>query len=261
MSEGEERAAGLNAEIEGVLVAARDAVTDDMIARLAESAGQALELLDRVNSSGVAKALPALAEMVENGDLERLVRLARVYGAAEDAVTDDMVGRLTETVGNGVELLDRVNRSNIGAALPTLSRMVENGDLERIANLARLIGAAEDALTDDMVGRLADLAAESVSVLDRLSRSGVGKLIDVLERLNNTGALDTMAEKLPGMIANLELMENMLGCFGQAAQDVKNAPRPAGGLLPVLRMMRDRDNQAFMQFAFALGRRMQEKCG
>ncbi len=130
MAEVTDRSAGVSKELEGVLVAATEAVTDDMVGRVADSAARVIELLDRVNRSGVAQALPAISDMVTNGDLERLARIARVLGAAEDAVTDDMIGRAAETLGDGVALLDSVNRSGIAKALPVLTRMVENGDLE-----------------------------------------------------------------------------------------------------------------------------------
>ena len=247
--------------VERLLEAATDSVTDDMVSRLAENASQALDLLDKVNRSGLDRAIPALAQMVNNGDLERLVTLARVYGSAEDALTDDMVGRFAETAGSGLDLLDRVNRSGVDRALPVLTRLVENGDLGRVVDMARMVAAAEDALTDDMVGRLSEMAAEGMNVVDRLNRSGVGRLIDILDNLNSTGALDTLAAKLPKLVDNLELIEGMIGCLGQAAQDVKNQPAPTGGLFSVLRMVSAPENQAFMQFAFALGRRMQENCG
>ncbi len=70
---------------------------------IAHTASEGMDLLDEVNRSGVKKALPALAALVENGDLDRLVRLARVYGAAEDALTDDIVGRVADTAAEGVE--------------------------------------------------------------------------------------------------------------------------------------------------------------
>jgi uncharacterized protein YjgD (DUF1641 family) len=247
-------------EVERVLEAARDSITDDMVSRLAENATQAMDLVDRVNRSGVASALPAIAELVNNGDLERLVKIARVYTAGEDAVTDDMVGRLTETVGNGMELLDRVNRSGLDRALPVLARMVENGDIDRLAHYARVLGAAEDAVTDDMVGRFAELAGDAFVVVDRLNRSGVSRLVDILERMNSSGSLDKVADRLPALVDNIELIEKMFGCIGQAVHDVKDQPKPPGGLFSLLAMMRDPENQSFIRFAFALGKRMQESC-
>src|ERR1035437_10827588 len=83
-------------EIEGVATAARDAMTEDIIGRVAGTAAEALDLVDQVNRSGLARAIPLLAQMVDNGDLQRVVNLARIYGSAEDALTEEMVGRIAD---------------------------------------------------------------------------------------------------------------------------------------------------------------------
>jgi hypothetical protein len=125
----------VDVEVERVIAAARDALTDEMVSRLATTAGDAVELMDQVNRAGLARAIPALAEMVNNGDLSRLVKLARVYGSAEDALTDEMVGRLTETVGNGLSLLDRASRGGAEHVVKMLEGLQESGALERIATM------------------------------------------------------------------------------------------------------------------------------
>jgi uncharacterized protein YjgD (DUF1641 family) len=188
------------------------------------------------------------------GEVERFMEAAR------DSLTDDMVARLAENAAQAMDLVDRFNRSGIVDALPALAAMVRSGDLERLTHYARVLGAAEDAVTDDMVGRFAAVAAEGTTVLDRLSRSGVAKLIDLLDQLNSSGALDRIAAKLPALIDNLEMVEQMVGCLGEAAREAKEAPAPGGGLFPMLAMMRDPENQRAMQFMFALGRRMRETC-
>src|SRR5665647_3419380 len=86
------------------------ALTDDMIARLDAGAGVAMDMMGKVQASGLDQAIPTLARMVANGDLERVSHLARVYAAAEDAVTDEMVTRLTDAVGGGLALMDQVQR-------------------------------------------------------------------------------------------------------------------------------------------------------
>jgi uncharacterized protein YjgD (DUF1641 family) len=188
------------------------------------------------------------------GNLERLME------AAQDSVTDDMVSRLADTASQAMDLVDRLNRSGVADALPALAALVRSGDLERVTHYARMLGAAEDAVTDDMVGRFAALAAEGTTVLDRLNRSGVTKLIDLLDQLNGSGALDRIATKLPALVDNLEMIEKMFGCLGEASREVKNAPAPGGGLMTLLAMMRDPENQKVLQFFFALGRRMREAC-
>ena len=65
MSGQPEGAPTLNVEVERVVAAASDAMTDEMVTRLAATAGDAVELIDQVNRAGLARAIPALAQMVE----------------------------------------------------------------------------------------------------------------------------------------------------------------------------------------------------
>jgi uncharacterized protein YjgD (DUF1641 family) len=185
-------------------------------------------------------------------ELESLIRGAR------DSVSDDMIGRLVDSASQTMDLLDQVNRSGVGDALPALAEMVRTGDLQRMTRYARVLGAAEDAVTDDMIGRFAALAGEATMMVDGLNRSGVTKLIELLDQMNNSGALDRIAAKLPALVDNLELIENMFACLAEASKEVKAAPPPAGGLFPLLAMMRDPENQKALQFFMALGRRMRQ---
>ncbi len=195
-----------------------------------------------------------MTEASPGAEIEGLLRAAR------DSVSDDMIGRLTDTATQAMDLLDRVNRSNVADALPAIAEMVRTGDLERITRYARVMGAAEDAVTDDMIGRFATLAGEATMMVDRLNTSGVTKLIDLLGQLNSTGALDRIAQQLPALVENLALIENLFACLAEASKEVKNAPAPGGGLMPLLSMMRDPENQKALQFFMAVGRRMREKC-
>ena len=195
-----------------------------------------------------------VTEVTPGAEIEGLLRAAR------DSVSDDMIGRLTDTATQAMDLLDRVNRSNVADALPAIAEMVRTGDLERVARYARVLGAAEDAVTDDMIGRFATLAGEATMMVDQLNSSGVTRLIDLLGQLNASGALDRIAAKLPALVDNLELIQNVLGCMGEAAKEVKSAPAPGGGLMPLLAMLRDPENQKALQFFLALGRRMRATC-
>lgn len=192
--------------------------------------------------------------------LEQAAEFSGLVQAARDSMSDDMVGRLADTVGQAVDLVDQLNRSGVADALPAIAAMVRNGDLDRLTHYARMLGAAEDAITDDMIGRFAVLITDSASVLDRLNRSGVERLVQLLDQLNSTGNLDRIATKLPALVDNLELIENMLGCVGEASKEAAAAEAPAGGLMSLLKMMRDPENQKAMQFGLALGRRMRNRC-
>ncbi|HSQ02441.1 MAG TPA: hypothetical protein VLN59_00315, partial [Burkholderiales bacterium] len=123
----------LNGDIERVLAAARDSLSDEMVSRLAGTASDAMDLIDRVNRTGLAKAIPALADLVNNGDLDRLAKLARVYGSAEDALSDEMVGRIAETAAEGLSLLDRLSRGGAFRLVELLANLEASGSLERMA--------------------------------------------------------------------------------------------------------------------------------
>jgi uncharacterized protein YjgD (DUF1641 family) len=244
----------LTEDLERLAAAARDSLTDEMVSRLAGAGTDAIDLIDRVNRSGLGAAIPVLAEMVNNGDLDRLAKLARVYGSAEDALTDEMVGRISETLSEGMSLLDQVNRSGLERALPAISRLVADGDLDRLVQLARVYASAQDALTDEMVSRLSETMAEGMSLLDRLSRGGAGRLVEMLAHLEATGTLEKIAETMPRLLARMELLEGMLAAFDQAAAATAKGPRAAGGIGGLWSLMRQPDNQDALRFLINLGK-------
>ncbi|MFA7267950.1 MAG: hypothetical protein WC073_01270 [Sterolibacterium sp.] len=250
----------MRTEIDGVVTAAYDAATDEMMGRLASTAGGAIDLIDQVNRAGLNKAIPMLAKLVDSGDLQRLVNLARVVGAAEDAATDEMVGRLTDAIGGGLSLIDKVNRSGIEKALPTLARLVLDGDLERLAQLARVYGSAQDVLTDEMIGRFAETLGEGLSLMDRLHRGGGAvRIVEMLERLENTGALERIAVGLPILADRLDMIVNMFMCMEEAA--TKAALKPAsGGLGGMWQMLTDARTQQTLKFLLEVGQKLQENC-
>ena len=228
------------------------ALSDEMIAQA--QAGNALAA--QVQASGLAKAIPTLGAMVESGDTQRLANLARAYAAAEDAVTDEMVGRLGEAIGGGLALIDQVQRSGLERALPALVELVDNGDLARLVKLARLYSAAEDAVTEEMVARLAETAGAGLSLLDRLSRGGGERVVAMLERLESSGALEKMAVTLPRILERLDQVHALLECIERAANASAQAAPSAGGVGTLLRTMRDRETQDTLNFFLQLGRQM-----
>ena len=125
-------------------------------------------------------------------DANDALELERLTAAARDALTDEMVSRLSATAADGIDLLDQINRSGVGKALPALAQLVANGDLDRLVALARTYGAAQDAMTDEMVSRMAETMGASLSLMDRLNRAGVDRLVGMLERLASSGALERL---------------------------------------------------------------------
>lgn len=245
-------------ELTGVATAARDAMTEDIIGRVADSAAGAMDLIDKVNRSGLGKAIPQLAQMVDNGDLQRLVNLARVYGSAEDALTEEMVGRVAAAASDGLSLMDQVNRSGLEKALPTLTRLVADGDMERLAQLARVYGAAQDAMSEEIIGRLSEAMSEGLSLLDRLNRGGAGRLVEMLAKLEASGSLQRVAALLPTFVDRLDMVGGLLESMETAAKQAE-AERTEGGLISMYRMLTDARTQETLRFMLALGQHMHER--
>lgn len=201
MNASTHEASGVDLEVERVVAAARDSLTDEMVARLSGAIGDGLALLDQVNRAGLDRAIPALAEMVNNGDLNRLVKLARVYGSAEDVLTDEMVGRLTETLGNGLSLLDRA------------------------------------------------------------SRGGAEQVVTMLERLHDSGALERIATMLPQLTERLTAVQGLLQSVDAAAAASRAAAPASGGFGGLWQLMRDPETQDTLRFLLAVGKHLRKGWG
>ena len=173
-------------------------------------------------------------------DPTQVLELEGVVNAARDSLTDEMVGRLSATAAEGIDLIDQVNRSGVGRALPALAQLVENGDLDRLVALARTFGAAQDAMTDEMVSRLAETAAESVSLVDRLNRAGLDRIVGSLERLG-------------------VLLEATMGALDAAKRDVAAQPPAGGGLGGMWQVLRDPDSQESLRFLVAFAREFRKR--
>lgn len=171
---------------------------------------------------------------------EQVVEILRVWQSARDALNDDMIGRLASTVGGGLDTLDRFNRSGIADALPAIAQFVRSGDLERVLSLTRLVAAAEDSLSDDMVSRLACTISESLSMLDRLTRNGA------LERI-----LTLLLEPT---------VQDVLVRFGEALakanQEFDTVPHPKGGIGGLWKIGTDPGNQEAIQFMGLFGKHL-----
>jgi len=173
-------------------------------------------------------------------DSSEAQEIERVIGAGRDALTDEMVGRVAATAAEGMDLLDQVNRSGVGRALPALAQLVENGDLDRLVALARTFGAAQDALTDEMVGRLVETMSESMSIVDRLNRAGPERLVAGLERLAG-------------------LLEATIGALDAAKRDMAAQPVAAGGLGGLWQLLRDPESQQSLRFLLAFAKEFRKR--
>jgi len=64
-----------------------------------------------IASTAAASTLPAITQLVENGDLERLISVARFVAAVEDSLSDDIVNRLSLVATELASLVDRLART------------------------------------------------------------------------------------------------------------------------------------------------------
>jgi uncharacterized protein YjgD (DUF1641 family) len=169
--------------------------------------------------------------------------IERLVASAQDALTDDMVTRLSATVGDGLDLLDRVNRSGIIRALPAITQLVENGDLDRLISLARFVAAMEDSLSDDIVNRLALVVTELAALVDKLARNeGFMRLIDILGREEAQCALVDVAEA---------------AC--SAKTEAAALPAPKGGFGGLWQLAKDPGTQDALRFMALVSRQLRKR--
>lgn len=133
----------VSVELDRLVESAQDALTDDMVTRLASNASQTLDLMDRFNRSGIDRALPAIAQLVENGDLERLVGIARLFGSVEDSLSDDIVSRLALVVTELACLVDKLSRNE---GIQRLIELLGNDEVQ--GTLVDVLNAASKAKTE-----------------------------------------------------------------------------------------------------------------
>lgn len=181
-------------------------------------------------------------------------QLEHLVKAANDALTDDMVSRIAQTAADGMDLIDQVNRAGLQRALPALTSLVDNGDLDRLVRLARVYGSAEDALTDEMVGRLAETIGDGLVTLDRFNRGGAGKLVSILERMQDSGSLDRLADTLPALVDRLGQVEKLLAALEKADTTTAQQASAGGGIGGIFKLLTDRDNQDALRHLVNLGK-------
>lgn len=201
-----------------------------------------------------------MTNQIEESEITRR-EVERVIAAAKDALTDEMVGRLATTASDAMELMDQVNRAGLGKAIPALAQLVNNGDVDRLVQLARVYSSAQDALTEEMVSRLAETAGNWILMLDRFSRGGAGRLVEMLEKLEGSGALERIARILPEIAERLELVNGMLKSVEGAAVASAKAPRSSGGIGPIWHLMTDPESQETLRFLLSVGKQLRQSTG
>ncbi len=134
--------------------------------------------------------------------------LNRLIEAAGNAMTDQMVGRLSETLGNGMEVLDRLNdedtRAAVHSLLDELTVMHRTGSLAATFELIHLLAAMRNAMTDSMVERLSIFVEH---MMTNLANEEVADLAHAAKEAVNEAVRESADYKAPGgIMATLKML-------------------------------------------------------
>lgn len=157
--------------------------------------------------------------------------------------------------------------------------------------IARLILAAREAMTDSIVDRLAVTGSNALEVIDRINneetRDAIHTALDRLTELNRIGALDTLFDLVAiihasksastdnivdRLFAFFEQMVNTLGsdnlarlaegatgAMEDAVRETADA-KPSGGVLSTLSLLSKPESQKSLMFLLSLAKNMQKRC-
>jgi uncharacterized protein YjgD (DUF1641 family) len=158
-------------------------------------------------------------------------------------------------------------------------------------DIARLILAAREAMTDSMVDRIAVTGSNALEILDRINneetRDAIHTALDRLTELHRIGALDTLFDLVAiihasksastdnivdRLFAFFEQMVNTLGsdnlarlaegatgALEDAVSETADA-KPAGGVLSTLSLLSKPESQKSMMFLLSLAENLQKRC-
>jgi len=131
-----EPAGSASAEVDRFVGAARDALTDRMVERLATTGGAALEVVDRLNDpetlEAVHSVIDKMTELHRIGALDTLFQTIGLIHAARSAATDSIVDRLAGFVEQSINTLGSDEMQNCASdvlqALETATAETEKND-------------------------------------------------------------------------------------------------------------------------------------
>ena len=119
---------------------------------------------------------------------------------------------------------------------------MDNNNLEGLTELASLVAAAQDALTDDMVTRLASAFSEGITLLDRLTRNeGLIHLLQELDRPENQRFLICLSN-----------------AFTAASREISAAPPAKGGVVGVCKLGCNSGTQEGLRLVSLIGAHLSE---
>lgn len=113
-------------------------------------------------------------------------------------------------------------------------------DLQRLVEVAQLVTAARDAMSDEIVTRMAGALSEGLTLLDRLTRNeGLMHLLKVLDRQDTQYLLIALSDAIHG-----------------ASQEIPAAPPATGGLACMMRVVRDPGTQEGIRLLSVVGKHL-----
>lgn len=111
-------------------------------------------------------------------------------------------------------------------------------DIENLSELASVVSAARDALSDEIVTRVASAFSEGIVLLDRVTRNaGLMKLLQVLDKPESQLLLISLSEAL-----------------SQMARDLSTERPSKGGVTGLARLALDPGTQEGLRAVSLLGR-------
>jgi hypothetical protein len=121
---------------------------------------------------------------------------------------------------------------------PSENQPITIEDLQQLAEFANLVGAARDAMSDQIVSRIAGTMSESMILLDRITRNeGLMRLMQVLDKPETQNWLIAISEALP-----------------LATKEVATTAPAKGGIACLFRVATESGTHEGIRFAAALGK-------
>lgn len=134
------------------------------------------------------------------------------------------------------------NQTETPTATTDVEREELARDLDQLSELATLVTAAMDALSDEMVTRLASAFSEGITLLDRLTRNeGLMHLLHEIDRPENQRFLISLSN-----------------AFTEASRDISTSPPSKGGVIGVCRLACKPGTQEGLRLVSLIGEHLSE---
>lgn len=118
--------------------------------------------------------------VVISGDLDRLVNLTRVLGSAADALSDDIVARLAETLSELMCIADRLARNE---GLQQMLRLLENQALmDTVIKLAKAAAEVSNETAEESAGGMLGIYKTMTNAEVQTALAVVGRITEAYRR-------------------------------------------------------------------------------